>query len=52
MLAGSRRFSLHRLVLRDEIVDGEPQGFMGPIRSLVMLDPVDPEDGDGVKLLT
>ncbi|MFO7941240.1 MAG: hypothetical protein R6U92_01125 [Bacillota bacterium] len=52
VLAGLGQFGAHRLVIRDEMVDGKPKRFMGPIRSLVIFDPEDPEDSDGVQLLT
>ena len=54
VLTGLGQFGLSRLVMRDELVDGEVRRFIGPLRSLVVFDTQSPvRDGSvGVLNLT
>ncbi len=52
VLAGLGQFGAHRLVMRDEIVGGRVRRFMGPVRSLVVFDPEEPREEEGLRLLT
>ncbi len=52
VLTGLGQFGAHRLVMRDEIINGQVRRFLGPVRSLIMFDPDKPSTGAGLRLLT
>lgn len=47
-LLGLGQFGLNRLIIRDELVDGKVERFMGPIRSMIIFDTqdLDPQAND------
>ena len=51
-LTGLGQFGAHRLIMRDEMEEGNVVRYLGPIRSLVLFDAEEPSEGEGLRLLS